>query len=175
MSMPGWYADPGGDGQRYFDGAAWVEHRPVPKNGYSTEERSDILDQVLVSQHVRVLTRTPTTAAIMVGQPVNHIAHLLLSVLLCGLWAPVWIFLASSEKSGEKQATLSVDPKGHVHWRGPGGALFNPPAGFNQPVASGKNIKCFKCGKSQAVATTTTNWVCKHCGQKLKRQGGGVI
>ncbi len=31
------------------------------------------------------------------------------------------------------------------------------------------NIKCFKCEKSQAVATTTTKWACKHCGQNLKR------
>ncbi len=31
------------------------------------------------------------------------------------------------------------------------------------------NIKCSKCEKSQAVATTTTKWVCKHCRQNLNR------
>jgi len=31
------------------------------------------------------------------------------------------------------------------------------------------NFKCFKCEKRQAVTTTTKKWVCKHCGQNLKR------
>jgi len=34
------------------------------------------------------------------------------------------------------------------------------------PIGS---VKCSKCEKSQAVATTTTKWVCTHCRQNLNR------
>ncbi|MCH9730148.1 MAG: DUF2510 domain-containing protein [Actinomycetia bacterium] len=134
LGMPGWHPDPGGDGQRYFDGAAWGEHRPIPKDGYNTAERSEILEQVLVSQHAKVVTRTPATAAVLIGQPVNHILHLLLSVFTLGLWIPFWIITAST--SGQKQYLLAVDTKGHVHWTAPGSVVVKPPPGFNQPVAS---------------------------------------
>lgn len=30
-------------------------------------------------------------------------------------------------------------------------------------------IKCFKCSHSQEVAAITKKWICKHCGQSLKR------
>lgn len=127
MSAPGWYPDPGGDGQRYFDGARWTEHRAAPVEGLSKAERAAVLDEALVFHHARVLNRTPTTAAIMVGQPVNHVLHLLASVFLCGLWIPVWILIAAT--GGEKHATISVDPSGRVHWSGPGGAIYQQPAG----------------------------------------------
>ncbi|MFT9523845.1 DUF2510 domain-containing protein [Mycobacteroides abscessus subsp. abscessus] len=73
MSAPGWYPDPyGGGGQRYFDGAAWTPHAvppPMPHLG----------PQVVVVQ----------------SQPrVNHLLHLILTLLTCGLWAPIWIILA---------------------------------------------------------------------------------
>jgi hypothetical protein len=34
------------------------------------------------------------------GHPVNHVLHLILSVLTAGIWVPVWIIvaLASAEK-----------------------------------------------------------------------------
>lgn len=93
----------------------------------------------------------------------KHILHLLLSVFTLGLWIPVWILLALT--GGEEQVRLSVDPKGQVHWSGPSGALFNPPAAFIQPVASAgapvktQSIKCFKCKHSQAVSENKTTWV----------------
>lgn len=30
------------------------------------------------------------------SKPVNHVVHLLASVFLCGLWLPIWIFIALS-------------------------------------------------------------------------------
>lgn len=46
------------------------------------------------------------------GKPINHTLHLLVTVLLCGLWLPVWIIMAAS--GGEKRTTVSVDDAGHV-------------------------------------------------------------
>lgn len=30
--------------------------------------------------------------------PFNHVLHLLVTVLLCGLWVPVWIIMALSHR-----------------------------------------------------------------------------
>ena len=125
----GWYPDPSGNGgQRYFDGQAWTSHRA---EGLTTAQRSEILDEALIFHHARVLTRTATTASIVTGQPVNHVAHLLASVFLCGLWIPVWAIIAST--GGEKHATITVDPQGQVHWLGAGGAIYKQPVGPPTP------------------------------------------
>jgi hypothetical protein len=46
------------------------------------------------------------------GKPVNHVLHLLVTVLLCGLWLPVWIVVALD--GGEKRQVLSVDHCGNI-------------------------------------------------------------
>lgn len=38
------------------------------------------------------------------GRRVNHILHLLLSVVTAGIWVPVWVWLALN--GGEQRATL---------------------------------------------------------------------
>ena len=60
----------------------------------------------------RVETVTPFTAVLAVGRPVNHVLHLLVSVLLCGLWLPVWALIAAS--GGERRSVLTVDGCGNV-------------------------------------------------------------
>jgi hypothetical protein len=44
---------------------------------------------------------------IVSGEPVNHVAHLLASVFLCGLWLPVWLLIAIF--GGERRGTVTVD------------------------------------------------------------------
>lgn len=34
------------------------------------------------------------------GSGPNHALHLLLTILSCGLWAPVWIFIAATHRRG---------------------------------------------------------------------------
>lgn len=70
-AAPGWYPDPSGKpGQRYFDGAVWTENFAPP-----------------------AAPAAPTTAVI-VNQGTNHLLHLVLTLLTCGLWIPVWIIVA---------------------------------------------------------------------------------
>lgn len=81
----------------------------------SESQRSAALDQELlavVARGGRVEARMPTSAVVATGKPVNHVLHLLVTVLLFGLWLPVWIIMAID--GGEKRTTVSVDESGNV-------------------------------------------------------------
>ncbi len=60
----------------------------------------------------RIESVAPYSAVIVTGQKVNHILHLLISVLLCGLWLPVWLLITVS--GGERRRVLAVDQCGNV-------------------------------------------------------------
>lgn len=116
-SPAGWYPDPSGSGQRYYDGTQWTEHRA----GLSEQQRTAILQRALVEYtgaSSRVAAQSPTTATLVVGNGPNHVAHLLATIFLCGLWLPVWIIIAAT--SQPKTYHVLVDERGAVHWRGPG-------------------------------------------------------
>ena len=46
------------------------------------------------------------------GQPVNHILHLLMTLVTVGLWGLVWLVLATG--GGEKRARMQVDEWGII-------------------------------------------------------------
>ena len=48
------------------------------------------------------------------GKPVNHILHLLLSLITFGLWVVVWVILAISSATSKYTVTLTVDEYGDV-------------------------------------------------------------
>lgn len=75
--QPGWYPDPSGTGQRYFDGTAWTaQHVPPPPPS------SIIINNVV-----------NTTPAVVVDSGPNHALHLILTLLTCGMWLPVWVIV----------------------------------------------------------------------------------
>jgi hypothetical protein len=63
-----------------------------------------------VDDHLRlgwqIESRTENLASMRRGRPINHILHLILTLLTCFLWAPVWIGLAIF--AGEKHKTIST-------------------------------------------------------------------
>lgn len=63
---PGWYPDPGAvNTMRYWDGRSWT-----PQSA-------------------------PMVAMTQPAAPgVNHLLHLILTLVSCGLWAPIWLLLA---------------------------------------------------------------------------------
>lgn len=62
----------------------------------------------------RVESQGPLSVVLVKGKPVNHIFHLLMSVVTAGIWAfTVWPFLTFFR--GEKRLVLSIDPFGYVH------------------------------------------------------------
>ena len=69
----GWYPDPVSPGVvRWWTGTAWSEHRAP------------------------AAAPAPTPVVVVAAPPSgpNHLIHLILTLLSCGLWAPVWLLVA---------------------------------------------------------------------------------
>jgi hypothetical protein len=58
-----------------------------------------------LTQGWRIESRTAHSAVMVKGKPVNHILHLLLTLVTVGLWLPVWIFLTVAR--GEKRKHIA--------------------------------------------------------------------
>ena len=84
-AAPGWYPVREG-GLRWWDGQQWTEHRaPVQAGGPPV---------------------WPAMVAVKDPLETNHILHLLLSLVTCGLWLPVWFVIAW--RNGEARTRRSV-------------------------------------------------------------------
>jgi hypothetical protein len=82
----------------------------------TAEEREEILArqvQSAIATGGRLQSQTSYTAVIVKGQQVNHVLHLILTVLTAGLWAIVWIIVAAT--GGEKRQMITVDEFGNVN------------------------------------------------------------
>lgn len=84
---------------------------PVPDQ-QRQQHLQEYVSGYVASTRGRLETATPYTAVVVTGQKVNHVLHLLISVLLCGLWLPIWLLVALT--GGEKRHVLSVDQCGNV-------------------------------------------------------------
>ena len=103
----GWFPDPNGrPGQRYFDGQQWTEHfAPAPP----PPPTSVVVNNMIASP-------APSVAvAVSAGRGTNHGLHLVLSLLTCGMWLPVWLLIAIV--SGSSSSSVAV--------AGPGGTVAN--------------------------------------------------
>lgn len=82
---------------------------------WSTDERSAKLGQEIarwLGMGYRIESRTEIDAVMVRGHRVNHVLHLILSLITLGFWIIVWVLLALS--GGEKRLTVHVDRQGHV-------------------------------------------------------------
>lgn len=91
---------------------------PAPPEPMPPDRRRQQLAQ-LVSQEVargsRVESQTDFQAVLVKGKPVNHVLHVILSVVTCGFWLLVWPVVAVF--GGEKRKVIAVDDYGHVQRR----------------------------------------------------------
>ncbi len=81
----------------------------------SPEERKAILAQqvqMAVGRGLRVDTQSETMVVVVSGKPVNHILHLILTLVTLGFWGIVWIILVVA--GGEKRQMITVDDYGNV-------------------------------------------------------------
>jgi hypothetical protein len=89
----------------------WQPRPPeqIPPQQLSDDERRAWLAQQ-VDEHVRqgwqIESRTENLASSRFGKPINHVLHLLLTLVTCGVWVLVWIYLAMFQ--GEKHKTIST-------------------------------------------------------------------
>lgn len=68
-----------------------------------------------VAAGYRVESMTNRSAMLATGSPCNHTLHALITFLFsCGLWAPVWIMLAVTQKV--HRVTITVDERGRVFY-----------------------------------------------------------
>jgi hypothetical protein len=97
----GWYPDPSGQpGQRYHDGERWTSHfTPNPPDAGQPS--------VVVNNHVG---NSAPSVAVAISGGVNHGLHLLLTVVTCGLWLPIWIIVALV--GGSRATAISSGPGG---------------------------------------------------------------
>ena len=81
---PGWYPDPSGQpGQRYHDGHRWTKHfTPAPPPAPAPAPAPSV------------------AVAVSAGRGTNHALHLILTLLSCGLWLPIWILVAIFDTRG---------------------------------------------------------------------------
>ncbi len=75
----GWYPDPsGGPGQRYFDGREWTIMAPPPPPPPS----------VVINNN-----NTVGAPSVFVRTGPSHGLHLVLTLLTCGMWLPIWLLI----------------------------------------------------------------------------------
>lgn len=65
-----------------------------------------------VVRGARIESQSDFTAVVVHGRPVNHVLHLLLTLVTCGMWSLVWLLLVLT--GGEKRVSLMADPWGNM-------------------------------------------------------------
>lgn len=84
---------------------------------------STIMRQVALGW--RIESQVENHAVLATGGEVNHPAHLLITLLTCGLWLPIWVALGVT--GAEKRVSLTVSPEGIVLFDGRPLAAPPPP------------------------------------------------
>jgi hypothetical protein len=81
----------------------------------SAEERKELLARTVSSQvaaGARVESQSDFQAVVVKGKPVNHVLHLILTLVTLLTWGIVWIALAAF--GGEKRSMVTVDEYGNA-------------------------------------------------------------
>ena len=114
MTAPsGWYPDPHGAGQRYFDNSiGWTNALAIP---LSDTERIDRLAAAVAyegSQGARVQSQSVFAVVLVYGQQRNDIAWFLAGLFTCGIGWIGWLIAASIQF--ERRVTLRIDLYGNI-------------------------------------------------------------
>jgi Protein of unknown function (DUF2510) len=80
---PGWFPDPSGAaGMRYWDGVRWTNQRSAPT------------PPIVINNVVAPMQMYAPPPVYAVSSGPNHAVHLILTLLTCGWWLPVWLIIA---------------------------------------------------------------------------------
>jgi hypothetical protein len=89
--------------------------QPQEPTRYSDEVRRQALANAVHGEVIRggrIESQGDFNAVIVHGKAINHVLHLLITLVTCGLWAVVWLFLVLA--GGEKRVSLMADPWGNL-------------------------------------------------------------
>jgi hypothetical protein len=92
-----------------------VETSPAASGRKSSEERKELLARTLSGQIAngnRVESQSDFQAVVVKGKPVNHVLHLIVTLVTLFIWSPVWIAMAIF--GGEKRSMVTVDEYGNA-------------------------------------------------------------
>lgn len=92
-----------------------IPDRPAESGRRSAEERKELLARTVAGQvasGARVESQSDFQAVLVRGKAVNHVLHLILTLVTLMLWAVIWIALAIF--GGEKRSLVTVDEYGNV-------------------------------------------------------------
>ncbi len=81
----------------------------------TTDERKDLMARritSIIAQGLRVESQGDFQAVLVRGHRVNHILHLIITLITFGFWGVVWIGLVVF--GGEKRELVQVDEFGNV-------------------------------------------------------------
>lgn len=81
----------------------------------TADERKEALARTIANQvasGARVESQSDYQAVLVKGGKINHILHLILTVLTAGFWVIVWVALALL--GGEKRSIVACDEWGNV-------------------------------------------------------------
>jgi hypothetical protein len=77
--------------------------------------RQERLNQAIAAELARggrIESQTGSSAVVVRGNRVNHILHLLLTLITLGIWVIVWLIISAS--GGERRRIINADPYGNV-------------------------------------------------------------
>ncbi|MEO5875780.1 MAG: helix-hairpin-helix domain-containing protein [Streptosporangiaceae bacterium] len=105
--------------------------QPVPL----PPDRLEAILNSVIMQHLslgwRIESRIGNQAVLVRGTEVNHPLHAVITVLVCGLWLPVWLIAIAT--GSPQRSIVSVDPYGRVmHGGMPFVGMPVQPPRFNQ-------------------------------------------
>jgi len=87
------------------------------ENPPSADGRKALLAQAIMQEVVRggrVETQSDYSAIVRYEKPVNHILHLILTLVSCGFWAVVWLILWVIAVVDKQTVSLYIDEYGNV-------------------------------------------------------------
>lgn len=89
---------------------------PAPASGVkSADERKQLLARALqtqIAQGARIESQSDFQAVVVKGKHINHVLHLIITLVTFFLWGIVWLIMAVT--GGEKRSIVAVDEYGNV-------------------------------------------------------------
>ena len=90
-------------------------NQPIVPGRLPVDQRAAIMEQALrdlTFRGYRTETVDGPRAIISMGEPVNHVLHVLVTVFTCGLWLPIWLLLIAL--GGVKRRHIHIDEYGNL-------------------------------------------------------------
>ena len=91
------------------------EQPQAPASHKSSDERKQLLARTIqgqIAQGGRIESQSDYQAVVVKGKKVNHVLHLILTLVTFFMWGLVWLVV--SIVGGEKRSIVTVDEYGNV-------------------------------------------------------------